>query len=95
VRANLGQGACQALEDAVTLAELVRHGDVPSALEAYDAIRRPRTERFVKTSARAARVTQAESRVGTAVRNFAARVVAPKLAGRAVQRMVDWSPPGA
>lgn len=41
------QGAAMAIEDAVTLAELVaaRPGDVAGALSAYEAIRRPRVER--------------------------------------------------
>ena len=40
---NLGQGACQALEDAVTLvAELAAGPDVTEALLRYDAVRRPR-----------------------------------------------------
>ena len=37
---NLGQGACQALEDAVTLGALAGSGDVGEALEAYDTISR-------------------------------------------------------
>jgi len=43
---DLGQGACQAFEDAATLgAVLDRVGpaDVPAALREYDAVRRPRT----------------------------------------------------
>ncbi len=90
---NLGQGACQALEDALTLAALVRDGDVGAGLAAYDAQRRPRTEKFVKTALRAARVTQAENRAAVALRNSAARLVPPRLAARPIQRMVDWTPP--
>ena len=39
---DLGQGACQAFEDAVTLASVL-DDDVPAALARYDALRRPRT----------------------------------------------------
>jgi 2-polyprenyl-6-methoxyphenol hydroxylase-like FAD-dependent oxidoreductase len=90
---NLGQGACQALEDAVTLAALVRGGDVASGLAGYDAQRRPRTEKFVRNASRAARMTQTESRAGIAVRNVAARLVPPRLAARPIQRLLAWTPP--
>jgi 2-polyprenyl-6-methoxyphenol hydroxylase-like FAD-dependent oxidoreductase len=91
---NLGQGACQALEDALTLAALVRAGDVESGLAAYDEQRRPRTEKFVRNALRAARVTQAHSRLAVAVRNSAARLVPPRVAARGMQRMLAWTPPG-
>ena len=39
---DLGQGACQAFEDAVALASVL-DADVPAALARYDALRRPRT----------------------------------------------------
>ncbi|KAL8731223.1 MAG: hypothetical protein Q9181_004382 [Wetmoreana brouardii] len=51
-----GAGAGQAIEDALVLAEIladsrIRHGDdIPNALQAYDAIRRPRSQRVVSTS---------------------------------------------
>ncbi|RAG85317.1 hypothetical protein DN069_12315 [Streptacidiphilus pinicola] len=41
---NIGQGACQAIEDALVLAEhLAGAGDVEAALRAYEAVRRERT----------------------------------------------------
>ncbi|RBY80614.1 hypothetical protein DQ238_08545 [Geodermatophilus sp. TF02-6] len=52
----LGQGACSALVDAVTLARLLGEHDVPAALAAYDRQRRPPTQRLVRRSARVARV---------------------------------------
>jgi len=50
----LAQGACQALEDSVSLADsLARHAsDVPGALRAYQEARSPRTAR-VQLAARA------------------------------------------
>jgi 2-polyprenyl-6-methoxyphenol hydroxylase-like FAD-dependent oxidoreductase len=90
---NLGQGACLALEDAVTLAALLAHADVAAALTAYDRQRRPRAERFVRAALRAARVTQTESRLGILLRNTAARLVPPALAARPIRRMTAWGPP--
>jgi 2-polyprenyl-6-methoxyphenol hydroxylase-like FAD-dependent oxidoreductase len=46
---NLGQGACQALEDAVVLARQLRDApDLPAALRAYEAERRARTGPIVR-----------------------------------------------
>ncbi len=50
---NLGQGACQALEDAVTLAHAVDTLGVCAGLEAYDRDRRPRTQLIVRRSRQA------------------------------------------
>ena len=47
---NLGQGAGQALEDAVVLAKTV---DGPSGLDAYDRLRRPRTQKIALQIGRA------------------------------------------
>lgn len=41
---NLGRGACEALVDAVTLAELLNTQSVPEALKAYDKMRVHRTQ---------------------------------------------------
>ncbi|PZG24518.1 hypothetical protein C1I98_35535 [Spongiactinospora gelatinilytica] len=48
----LGQGACQALLDAIELAACLREhpGDVAPALRAYDARRRPAAQRIVTVS---------------------------------------------
>ena len=59
-----GAGAGQALEDAFILSMLLGHentrlaGDIPKAFKAYDAVRRPRSQKVVSTS-RAAGATYA------------------------------------
>jgi salicylate hydroxylase len=51
-----GSGAGQAVEDALILAEVLADintktaADIPKAFRAYDAIRRPRSQKIVKTS---------------------------------------------
>jgi 2-polyprenyl-6-methoxyphenol hydroxylase-like FAD-dependent oxidoreductase len=53
----LGQGACQAIEDAVALGLAIdEHGSVPDALRAYERARRQRALRLVKRSRAAGRV---------------------------------------
>jgi 2-polyprenyl-6-methoxyphenol hydroxylase-like FAD-dependent oxidoreductase len=58
---NLGQGACQALEDAVALADALRHGgDVVAGLRDYERRRRDRTAMVVRRSRSLGRVLQWE-----------------------------------
>ncbi len=58
----LGQGACQAIEDAVALGEAVReHGTVPDALRAYERARRKRAAMLVRRSRTAGRVAHVHS----------------------------------
>jgi FAD-dependent urate hydroxylase len=47
---NLGQGACQALEDAVTLAACLQAVQSPAALRQYERVRYQRTARIVRAS---------------------------------------------
>jgi 2-polyprenyl-6-methoxyphenol hydroxylase-like FAD-dependent oxidoreductase len=73
---SLGQGACQALIDGVTLAAvLAEQDDVAAALRAYDLRRRGPTQRFVAGSARATRIALAEQWLG--LRSAALRMSAP------------------
>jgi 2-polyprenyl-6-methoxyphenol hydroxylase-like FAD-dependent oxidoreductase len=63
---NLGQGACQAIEDAVVLArclEQVQHApdDVPSALRRYEGLRAERTAWIVRRSRAVGRIGQIEN----------------------------------
>ncbi len=90
---NLGQGACQALEDAVTLGALVGSRDVDDALTAYDADRRPRTQRLVTMSERAGRMAQAQAPMLVGLRNLLARLVPIGVASRPIARTIAWRPP--
>lgn len=68
---NLGQGACQAVEDAVVLAKQVQAtADIPTALRAYEAARIPRTTLIVQQSHRVGAVGQWANPVAVAGRNF-------------------------
>lgn len=87
---DLGQGACQAIEDAVVLAaSLARHGDPLTALAGYDEQRRPRTQAMARA---AHQVHQLNSRHFSVVL-AAARVMPPALWRRQVTRWTDWTPP--
>ena len=98
---NLGQGACQALEDAVVLARLAA-GTGPDAvtgmLARYTAARLPRTTDVVRWSRRAATMTTWASPPAVAFRNTVARLtgrLAPGAALRGLAAIYGWQPPAA
>ncbi|MFF4169429.1 FAD-dependent monooxygenase [Streptomyces sp. NPDC001744] len=93
---NLGQGACQALEDAVTLAAALAAGPtVDAALLRYDAERRPRSQAVARAARRAGRMGQGLSHpLAVPLRNAALRAAPSRAALRAVLRHADWRPPG-
>ena len=77
---NLGQGACQALEDAVVLADcLRRHGATADGLRRYEEARRARTERIVRLSRQMGRMLQWKNPVAVWTRN---RMMASRLGRR-------------
>ncbi|MFC7326793.1 FAD-dependent monooxygenase [Marinactinospora rubrisoli] len=98
---NLGQGGCQAIEDAVTLAHTVSgagFADVPAALVRYTAARRPRAARVVRRSAQAGALLCSGYRSVATVRNIALVALGPfgpQVVRRSVTGIFDWSPPGA
>ena len=77
---DLGQGACQAFEDAVALAEVLA-GDVPAALRAYDERRRPPTSALQAQARRMQRLLTLRGPAGRA-RDLALRAVPATLATR-------------
>ncbi|MFJ8542469.1 FAD-dependent monooxygenase [Streptomyces sp. NPDC093586] len=92
---NLGQGACQALEDAVTLAAaLSAEPTVEAALARYDAERRPRSQAVARAARQAGRMGQQLSHpVPVALRNTAMRLTPSRAAMRMILRHHDWTPP--
>jgi 2-polyprenyl-6-methoxyphenol hydroxylase-like FAD-dependent oxidoreductase len=73
---NAGQGACQALEDAVAVAESVgRAPDVAAALELYERRRVRRANRVVTMSRQGSRSVQIENPLLCALRDGLGRLV--------------------
>lgn len=67
---NVGQGACQAIEDAVELGRvLLDSTDTPAALRGYEAARSVRTSTLVRRARRIGTLAQWESPAACAVRN--------------------------
>ncbi|MGW1028474.1 FAD-dependent monooxygenase [Streptomyces sp. NPDC002577] len=92
---NLGQGACQALEDAATLAAaLATEPTVESALARYDAERRPRSQSVARAARRAGRMGQQLTHpLAVALRNAALHLAPSRVTVRAILRHADWTPP--
>jgi 2-polyprenyl-6-methoxyphenol hydroxylase-like FAD-dependent oxidoreductase len=95
VTPDLGQGGAMALEDATELtAALTRDAqDVPRALAAYDAARRPRTQSLVRASARVARIAQLAQPAAAFVRDLTVRLTPASLYLRSSEPALSWQPP--
>ncbi|GAA2928309.1 FAD-dependent monooxygenase [Streptomyces mexicanus] len=98
---TLGQGANQAVEDAVVLAlphsRLRSSGGTPIAddLAAYTAARLPRTTAVTRRAVRVARVNMMGNRAGAAVRDAVIAAVSrarPGLLLRGFDGIADWRP---
>jgi 2-polyprenyl-6-methoxyphenol hydroxylase-like FAD-dependent oxidoreductase len=84
-----GQGAAQALEDAVALGAAlagVPPTGLPAALRAYEAVRIPRTSRLVRRGRRLARAIGTRSAMLDVVRNAAIRLIPGRLLAAAMLR---------
>ncbi|MBB5117861.1 FAD-dependent oxidoreductase [Streptomyces eurocidicus] len=92
---NLGQGACQALEDAVTLAAaLGTEPTVEAALVRYDAERRPRSQAVARAARQAGTMGQRLSHpLAVALRNTAMRLTPSRAATRMILRHHAWVSP--
>ncbi|MGW4851949.1 FAD-dependent monooxygenase [Streptomyces sp. NPDC004288] len=92
---HLGQGACQALEDAVTLAAALRaESTVEAALARYDAERRPRSQAVARAARQAGRMGQQLSHpLAVTLRNTAMRLTPSRAATRMILRHHAWVPP--
>ncbi|MFI5531997.1 FAD-dependent monooxygenase [Kitasatospora sp. NPDC051853] len=93
---NLGQGGCQAIEDAVVLAHLLdTTPDTPSALAAYSAARLARTTAVSRRSRRAGQLVGLTNPLAATLRDLAVRAAPPSLSLRAMDELYAWQPPGA
>jgi 2-polyprenyl-6-methoxyphenol hydroxylase-like FAD-dependent oxidoreductase len=89
---NLGQGACQAIEDAVVLAA---YADRPGGLARYSAERVPRTRAVAEASRRIGKVSALRGPV-EGLRNAGMRLagrLGPNLVLRQMDPILGWRPP--
>src|SRR5262245_42767625 len=88
---GVGQGAAQALEDAVVLANRLEHSDeLLVALAEYEALRRPRAEAVLKMSRRADKAAQLASPLGWRFRNALVRRLPERTQRRQLEPLVRY-----
>jgi len=98
---NLGQGGCQALEDAAVIARLAAGADpgtVPQMLASYTRIRLPRTTDVVRRSRRVGAMATWTAPPAVAARDAIALAVGRLMPGAALRGLapvLDWRPPPA
>lgn len=85
---NLGQGACQALEDAVVLARVLDRGE---GLDAYDRHRRPRAQMITQRAHRIGAAAQWASPAAVSLRNTALRLLPQTSLARSLAPILDWA----
>lgn len=91
----LGQGGCQALEDAVVLAHsLSTVDDTDAALAKYDAERRPRSQRIARASVRAGKAgAQLTNPVAAGIRTALLKALPAQVTARVGKDINGWRPP--
>jgi 2-polyprenyl-6-methoxyphenol hydroxylase-like FAD-dependent oxidoreductase len=88
---NLGQGGCQAIEDAVVLARVLGGTpDVAAALRTYEVQRIPRTTRVATQSRQIGRIGQWEHPWAVAARNAVFRRISARLQMKQLEAVVGY-----
>lgn len=87
---NLGQGACQAIEDAVALARAFGDtSDVARAIQSYEKARIRRANRIVILSRRIGQMAQWDNPVAIGLRNAFIKHVGSRLQGVQMRQVID------
>jgi 2-polyprenyl-6-methoxyphenol hydroxylase-like FAD-dependent oxidoreductase len=90
---NLGQGGCQAIEDAAVLAASLANGaDVPEALRAYERSRKPRAEKVARQSRLMSGLAHQRNPAAVALRNIAMRAAPAEATLRRLDDLVGRPP---
>ena len=85
---NLGQGACQAIEDAYVLGKLLDNGmAIENTFKAYENLRRKKAHTIVNTSWTIGKMAHIENKFGIWLRNFAMKNM-PKSANKKQMDMI-------
>ncbi|WFR73992.1 hypothetical protein P9209_11340 [Prescottella defluvii] len=99
---NLGQGGGQAMEDAATLAALLRalapqatpdRAELETALARYDKLRRPRTQKIAQRSRAIGTLTHRYGPGVTTIRDLVVRLTPSAALARQLQSIQNWNPP--
>ena len=87
---NLGQGACQAVEDAYILGKLFRSGrPVETIFTEYEKLRRKKAHYIVNTSWMIGKVPHIENSFGIWIRNFLMKMIPDAISANQIDRVFD------
>lgn len=89
---NLGQGGCQALEDAAVLALCLDSGDLTEGLRRYDRLRRPRTQALARKSRLSGGLAQLPWAPARAVRDTLLRATPRSVFMKSLTAPLNWRP---
>jgi len=89
---NLGQGGCQALEDAAILSLCLESGDLAEGLRRYDRMRRPRTQALARKARLTGNVAQLPWASARAVRDTALRAMPRSIFVKSLAAPLNWRP---
>lgn len=88
---NLGQGACQAIEDAAVLArQISEHNDLSVALQAYEAERRPRVKQIWQQSRLIGEVGQWSNPLACSFRDSLFKYVAAPMSNMQLRQVAGY-----
>lgn len=87
---NLGQGACQAVEDAFIIGKLFSSGKSPGKIFAeYEKLRKKKAHYIVNTSWRIGKVPHIENGIGVWFRNLIVKMIPQFLSLKQIDRVFD------
>ncbi|WP_118975880.1 FAD-dependent monooxygenase [Taibaiella koreensis] len=84
---NLGQGACQAIEDAYVLGKLLRQYSIAEALLRYPDIRKQKAHYVVNTSWRIGKLAQLKNPWGIALRNMIMKATPARINSKQLEKI--------
>jgi 2-polyprenyl-6-methoxyphenol hydroxylase-like FAD-dependent oxidoreductase len=88
---NLGQGACQAIEDAVVLARCIsENATVSEALKTYESQRLRRANKIIRQSWRVGKVAQLESALACGLRNAIVKWTPAALQAKQLDWIIEY-----
>lgn len=87
---NLGQGACQAIEDAVILAdEINTTGNIKTAFRIFEERRMKRTKYIINTSRRIGKIAQIENGILASFRNYLFRKLPASVSAKQLEKLYN------
>lgn len=88
---NLGQGACQAIEDAVVLSKSIQQTDsIENAIALFEARRIPRANAILKQSRTIGRMGQLSNPVSGHLRNMAFRLTPAFIRNKQLANVIGY-----